>query len=143
MAAINTSSPPRPADEAPSSDILWRRNAGLGVFAGGFASLCLAGFASGRLRRREAPAMPALQLVVTAAEDGLTFDDGNGRNRFRWSYFLGFMESEKSFVLQGDKISATQCLLKIVPKSAFATEDELLEFRALLAQKILPEARRV
>ena len=82
------------------------------------------------------------EVTITADAGGIRSQSPRGRTRFRWSFFTQHAESTKSFALRGRKMNAAPMVLLVVPKAAFANQQDVEEFRQLLQEKAVPDAAR-
>lgn len=79
-------------------------------------------------------------VVYTISDAGLGVDSSFEKRMYHWAFFDRFGESEKSVVLRGKGMERAQTVFLTVPKSAFASPDELAAFMTLVQANVLPEA---
>lgn len=69
--------------------------------------------------------------TVTVDESGLKSDSELQHVEIKWSSFEKFSETKNLFL-----IHQTRDVVGIVPKRAFSSPDDIVQFRNLLAQKV-------
>jgi hypothetical protein len=81
--------------------------------------------------RRMNPASRDQEQVFTFSDEGATVVSATGEAKFLWSAWIKYQETGRFFLLYPSKQ-----IVHIMPKRAFASEQELVDFRNLLKQKV-------
>jgi hypothetical protein len=81
--------------------------------------------------RRMNPAMRDREQVFKFSDEGGEVVTGSSEAKFLWPVWVKYQETARFFLLY-----PSRTIVHILPKRAFASEQELIDFRNLLKQKI-------
>lgn len=118
------------------------------LFGGGIAALITPVYAAGpgyylmvRSVWRRSPRLRLPMEVHVDPDDGLTTILPDSTGQFSWSYWIGFLETERAFVLHSGRRKGTPFL--VLAKRGLSSPDELSRLREIVSQKTggeLPKA---